>query len=100
MDGTRYICQQVDYGDKHIADASDIRCITKFLVDLVPYVVQTAILQGAESMEESNPKLVDRLQEILHDNTEIDVVVVGRQDLFYIVEIPMVSSTLSFEGLI
>jgi hypothetical protein len=36
-DGNRYIFQQVDYGEKHTVDASDIHCILKSLVNFLPF---------------------------------------------------------------
>jgi len=98
--GTGYVCQQVDYSEKHIIDASDIRRITPCLVNFLPFLTQHAILEGTESMNEVEPKLVSRLKKILHENTVVDVVVVRRGEGSYIVHIPKISHTLSFEGLI
>jgi hypothetical protein len=100
LDGSRYVCHQIDYGEEHAIEANDIRRITKCLVDFVPYLTQHAILKGTESLEECEPKLVNRLKKILCVNTVVDVVVVSRLDVSYVINIPKVSCTLSFEKLI
>ncbi|XP_046464135.1 uncharacterized protein LOC124209928 isoform X5 [Daphnia pulex] len=99
-DGNRYIFQQVDYGEKHTVVASDIRCISKSLVNFLPFLAHLVILKGTESMDEIEPKLVNRLKKLLHENTVHDVVVVSCDERSYIVQIPLINQTLSFEGLI
>ncbi|EFX74659.1 hypothetical protein DAPPUDRAFT_108568 [Daphnia pulex] len=99
-DGNRYIFQQVDYGEKHTVDASDIRCISKSLVNFLPFLAHLVILKGTELMDEIEPKLVNRLKKLLHENTVHDVVVVSCDEGSYIVQIPLINQTLSFEGLI
>lgn len=51
-------------------------------------------------MDEIEPKLVNRLKKLVHENTVHDVVVVSCDERSYIVQIPLINQTLSFEGLI
>ncbi|KAI9559574.1 hypothetical protein GHT06_013579 [Daphnia sinensis] len=98
--GTRYLCNQVDFGDMCILDASKIRRAKKWMIDLLPYLAQHAILEGTDSMEQMEPKLVERFVKILPENSIVDVNVVNRVDTSYVVRIPKVNATLSFERLV
>lgn len=96
----RYSCNQVDYGEMHVLDVNEIRPAKKWMVDLIPYLAQHAILQGTDSMKQMEPKLVQRFSKILPESTVVEVNVVSRDDKSYVVHIPKVNATLSFEGLL
>ncbi|XP_045034654.1 LOW QUALITY PROTEIN: uncharacterized protein LOC116930611 [Daphnia magna] len=98
--GTRYLCNQVDFGELNILDASKIRRAKKWMIDLLPYLAQQAVLEGTDSMEQMEPKLVERFAKILPENSVVDVNVVNRVDMSYVVRIPKVNATLSFERLL
>ncbi len=100
MDIHRPSCATRDYVEKHTVDASDIRCISKSIVNFLPFLAHLVILKGTESMDEIEPKLVNRLKKLLHENTvHHDVVVVSCDVGSYIVQIPLINQTPSFEGL-
>ncbi|XP_057365752.1 uncharacterized protein LOC130686636 [Daphnia carinata] len=98
--GTRYLCNQVDFGEMNILDASKIRRAKKWMIDLLPYLTQHAILEGTDSMEQMEPKLIERFAQILPEHSVVDVNVVNRLGMSYVVRIPKVNATLAFERLL